>query len=138
MILKQSLRLLVVVLMITFLGSACSLGNYPSNATLETNLSSGKVIASGEASYYGGKFQGRRTASGEKFDKNKLTAAHKTLAFNTKVEVKNMQNGKTVVVKINDRMPKKNKRVIDLSEAAARQLDMLKSGVVSVELKIVK
>ncbi|NJO00748.1 MAG: septal ring lytic transglycosylase RlpA family protein [Bacteroidia bacterium] len=92
----------------------------------------------GEASYYADKFDGRKTASGEVFDQDKLTAAHKTLPFGTRVEVKNLNNGKTVVVKINDRMPASNPRLIDLSKAAARKLDMVRSGIAPVTLTIIR
>jgi rare lipoprotein A len=134
------MKKLLIFGILFFFSSACGILKQPISTPVaeDTNLTYGKVLASGEASFYGGKFQGRRTASGEKFDKNKLTAAHKTLPFNTKIEVKNLKNGKTVIVKINDRMPKSNKRIIDLSEAAARQLDMIKSGVAKVELKAVR
>lgn len=96
------------------------------------------VYDSGFASYYGDGFDGRKTASGAIFDKNKLTAAHRTLPFGTKVLVTNMRNGKSVIVVINDRGPFKGGRIIDLSEGAARQLDMIQSGVVPVEIKIIK
>lgn len=91
----------------------------------------------GHASWYGGKFIGRQTANGEIFDTNKLTAAHKTLPFNTVVEVKNNSNGKTVQVRINDRGPFIKGRIIDLSKKAASEIDMLKSGTADVTLKII-
>ncbi len=92
----------------------------------------------GEASWYGGKFQGRQTANGEKFDTNMLTAAHKTLPFNTIVEVKNLENNKTVHVRINDRGPFIEGRIIDLSRAAASKLDMVGTGVAKVEVRIIE
>ena len=92
----------------------------------------------GEASWYGGKFQGRQTANGEKFDTNMLTAAHKTLPFNTIVEVKNLENEKTVHVRINDRGPFVEGRIIDLSRAAAARLDVVGKGVADVEVRIVE
>lgn len=92
------------------------------------------IIQDGHASYYAGKFLGRKTANGETFKKNKLTAAHKTLPFGTKVKVKNLRNGKTVKVKINDRGPFVKGRDIDLSWKAAKKLGMIKDGVVPVEL----
>lgn len=90
----------------------------------------------GLASYYADKYQGRKTANGEIFDTAKLTAAHKTLPFGTRVRVTNLQNGKSVVVRVNDRGPFVAGRVIDLSPAAARKLDMLRAGVVKVKLEI--
>lgn len=86
----------------------------------------------GIASWYGGKFHGRQTANGEIFNTNDLTAAHKELPFNTKVTVTNMANGKSVDVRINDRGPYVGDRVIDLSYAAARALDMVRDGTANV------
>ena len=92
----------------------------------------------GRASYYGDPYHGRATANGETFDKNKLTAAHRTLPFNTWVRVENQLNRKTVDVRINDRGPFVGGRLIDLSEGAARQIDMIRPGVVPVRLQIIK
>jgi len=91
----------------------------------------------GYASWYGGKFQGRLTANGEVFDTALLTAAHKTLPFGTIVEVTHLGNGRTVEVRINDRGPFVEGRVIDLSRAAADALDMAGEGVAPVRLRIV-
>lgn len=91
----------------------------------------------GYASWYGGKFQGRLTASGEVFDTARLTAAHKTLPFGTIVEVTHLGNGRTVEVRINDRGPFVEGRVIDLSRAGADALDMTGEGVAPVRLRIV-
>jgi rare lipoprotein A len=91
----------------------------------------------GFASYYAEPYHGRRTASGEVFDTYKaMTAAHRTLPFNTVVRVKNKANGKEVDVRINDRGPFIAGRIIDLSVRAARAIDMLRPGVVLVKLKI--
>jgi rare lipoprotein A len=87
----------------------------------------------GLASWYGPGFQGKRTASGERFDTNALTAAHRTLPFGTRVRVKSLVNGKEVVVRINDRGPFIQGRIIDLSQAAALALDL--TGVKRVELQ---
>lgn len=83
---------------------------------------------SGRASWYGQRFHGKRTASGERFDMHELTAAHPSLAFGTKVQVRSMTTGKSVVVRINDRGPYAHKRVIDLSFAAARKLGIVALG----------
>jgi len=91
----------------------------------------------GLASWYGGKFHGRLTSSGEVFDTNEMTAAHRELPFGTMVKVTNLDNGRSAVVKINDRGPFVEGRVIDLSRAAAETLDMLASGVARVSLEIV-
>ncbi len=89
---------------------------------------------SGKASWYGGKFHGRRSASGERFDCNNLTAAHRTLPFGTKLLVRNKRTGHSCVVKVSDRGPYSHGRVIDLSMGAAKQLNMISSGVATVEV----
>jgi len=89
----------------------------------------------GLASWYGGKFQGRRTASGEIFDTNQFTAAHKTLPFGTLVLVTNLDNAKTTVVRINDRGPFVSGRIIDLSRAAAAAIGMTGKGLAPVRLE---
>ncbi|MFD2239225.1 septal ring lytic transglycosylase RlpA family protein [Aureimonas populi] len=91
---------------------------------------------SGPASWYGPGFHGRKTANGERFDMNGLTAAHRSLPFGTKVRVTNRNNGRTVTVRINDRGPFHGNRVIDLSRAAASRLGIVSSGVGSVRLDI--
>lgn len=94
----------------------------------------GTVMASsqtGFASYYK---KGKRTANGERFNPNDLTAAHRTLPFGTKVLVTNLRNGKSVIVRINDRGPFIRNRVIDLSLGAARAVDMTRSGVAKVKV----
>jgi len=88
----------------------------------------------GYASWYGGKFHGRKASSGEVFDKYKYTAASKHFDMHSYVLVKNLENGKEVVVRINDRGPYKKGRIIDLSKSAAEKLGMLKRGVVKVQV----
>lgn len=91
-------------------------------------------IEEGIASFYAKKFQGRMTSSGEKFDNNFLTAAHKFLPFGTLIRVTRIDNGKFVLVKINDRLPKSSKFTIDLSFRAAQNLDMVSKGLCQVRL----
>ncbi|MBO6212325.1 rare lipoprotein A [Algoriella xinjiangensis] len=93
-------------------------------------------ISTGVVSWYGGKFHGRKTASGEKYDKHELTAAHKSLPFGTKVKVTNIRNGKSVVVEINDRGPYAKSRVLDLSQAAFSEIGHTNTGVMQVEYEI--
>jgi len=88
----------------------------------------------GKASWYGPGFEGRKTASGERYDSSDLTAAHRELPFGSKVRVTNLENGRSVVVEINDRGPYKPGRVIDLSKGAARRLGMVEDGVVRVTI----
>jgi rare lipoprotein A len=90
----------------------------------------------GKASWYGGRFQGRLTASGERFDQDELTAAHRTLPFHSRVRVTNLENGRSVEVRINDRGPYGPGRIIDLSRAAARVIGMIERGVVPVTVEI--
>ena len=92
----------------------------------------------GVASWYGIPYNGRHAASGEIFDMEKLTAAHRTLPFETWVEVTNLGNGKRVEVRINDRGPFVDGRIIDLSQAAARQIDMLRAGLARVRLRVIR
>lgn len=90
----------------------------------------------GTASFYAKKFNGRKTSSGEKFSSDSLTAAHKKLKFGTYVLVRNLKNDSTVIVKINDRLPQKSKRSIDLTLRAAKQLNFVKSGLTKVEITV--
>ncbi|PKV75309.1 septal ring lytic transglycosylase RlpA family protein [Pontibacter ramchanderi] len=91
--------------------------------------------ADGKASYYADRMHGHRTANGERYDKTQLTAAHATLPFNTFVQVTNVRNGKSVVVRINDRMAHSRHRLIDLSRAAAQQIEVIREGIASVQLQ---
>ena len=95
-----------------------------------------RSLGTGVASFYGRKFHGRRTASGERFDMNAMTAAHRTLPFGTRVKVTNPRNGKSVTVRINDRGPFSKGRTIDLSRAAAEQLGMVNRGHGEVVLEL--
>ena len=92
----------------------------------------------GEASYYADKFHGRKTANGEIFNMHAMTAAHRKLAFDTKLRVTNLANGMSVVVRINDRGPFVKGRIIDLSYGAAKKIGLVQSGVAKVKLEIVK
>lgn len=91
----------------------------------------------GIASFYSGKFYGRKTANSEKLTKSKLTAAHKTYPFNTLVEVTNLANKKSIIVRINDRGPYKRGRIIDLTDAGAKKLKLNKIGLARVKVKII-
>lgn len=91
----------------------------------------------GVASWYGGKFHGRKTASGEIYDQNRMTAAHRTLPFGTKVEVTNLRNGRSVVVTINDRGPFIKGRIIDVSRRAAGKLGFRNQGITRVRVRAI-
>jgi rare lipoprotein A len=96
----------------------------------------GGTVQTGEASWYGGEFHGRRTSSREIYDMNDLTAAHNTLPFGSMVMVTNLNNGKSVAVRINDRGPFLKNRIIDLSYAAARAIDMIGTGTAPVRIEV--
>jgi rare lipoprotein A len=98
----------------------------------------GAIIDSGIASWYGPGFHGNPTANGERYDQNAMTAAHRTLPFNTVVRVINLDNGKSAVVRINDRGPYADNRIIDLSYAAAREIGMVNAGLARVRLQLVR
>ena len=91
----------------------------------------------GIASWYGPGFHGRQTASGERFDQNALTAAHRSLAFGTRVRVTNLSNGRSVVVIINDRGPFVGGRIIDLSKKAAAKIGMVRQGTAKVRVEVI-
>lgn len=91
----------------------------------------------GQASYYSDKFQGRHTSSGEIYNKNKYTAAHAYLPFNTWLRVTNLKNNKSVIVKVNDRCMYSKRRILDLSRVAAQELDILYAGVANVKIESV-
>jgi rare lipoprotein A len=94
-------------------------------------------VSEGKVAHYGRKFNGRKTASGERFNAAAMTMAHKTLPFGTKVKVTNLANNKSVVVRVNDRGPTTPDRVGDLSTAAAKKIRMTKAGVVNAKLEVV-
>jgi rare lipoprotein A len=103
---------------------------------MAASASGGGDLGSGYASYYGYEFGGRRTASGEIFNPEAMTAAHRTVAFGSRVKVTHLGNGREVVVRVNDRGPWGKGRIIDLSHAAARQIGMHRSGTARVRLTL--
>ena len=118
--------------------SALALGTFPLATT--TNAQDTVAVVqtlSGTASWYGGKFHGRRTANGETYNQHALTAAHRYLPFGTEVVVTNQNNGRSVVVRINDRGPFSGGRIIDLSHQAASQIGMINSGTAKVTVEII-
>ena len=117
--------ILVVVLL---LASGCASRTHPDARVAYTEV--------GYASYYGPQWHGRTTANGEKMDVTAMTAAHKTLPFQTRVRVTMLSTGKSVVVRINDRGPFVRGRIIDLSDEAARRLGLLERGVAKVGLEV--
>lgn len=110
----------------------------PNKKARKTRCRGVQTVQRGKGVWYGGKFHGRKTASGERFDKNAMTAAHKKLPFGTVVRVTNLRNKRSVKVRITDRGPYSKGRIIDVSEAAARKLAMIKSGVVPVKIEVIE
>ena len=134
-----STKISFATLFLMILFSACGISNRAIDSSPRTtsslnNISDINAIETGIASWYGPDFHGRQTANGEKYNMNGLTAAHRTLPFNTEVLVENLDNGKTVQVRINDRGPYAKDRVIDLSKAAAEKVEMISSGTVPVRI----
>ena len=118
---------------------------YAQENTADTSLnnkakseSKAKEISYGIASYYSGKFNGRQTANGEIFNDGKYTAACNVLPLNTCIKVTNLRNNKSVVVKVNDRMYPKNKRLVDLSKIAAKELGYAGRGLTRVKIEVIK
>ena len=96
----------------------------------------GRGVEVGRASYYAHRFHGRSTASGETYDETKLTAAHRTLPFGTRIRVTNLENGRKVTLRVNDRGPHRKSRVIDVSYVAARRLGFVREGVARVRVEV--
>ncbi|EWY39159.1 rare lipoprotein A [Skermanella stibiiresistens SB22] len=126
-----------VVSFVTALGlSGALLGTAIAQEKSSDGKSDDSVVIEGEASFYGGKFNGRKTANGEKFDEKKLTAASKELPLGSTATVTHEETGKSVDVKINDRGPYVEGRVLDLSKAAAKKLDMIDDGTAPVKIEV--
>jgi rare lipoprotein A len=121
--------------LVLLLGLLALLAGCASSRVDSPQVASGGYRAEGKASYYGARHHGNKTASGERFDQNALTAAHRSLPFGSRVLVTNLRNDKSVVVRINDRGPYSKGRLIDLSHKAAAQIDMLRAGVVPVRVE---
>ena len=127
----QHKNFLYITIVLSFLISSCgTVGGGRSKKP--------KYIENGVASWYGPKFHGRLTANGEKYDMDGITAAHRTLPFNSVVKVENVDNGKTLEVRINDRGPFAKDRIIDLSRGAAKKLGVIGPGTANVKLYLVK
>lgn len=97
-----------------------------------------QAAETGLASFYNDTFEGKTTANGEVYKRNKMTAAHRTLPFNTKIKVTNLTNRKSVIVRVNDRGPFVKDRIVDLSKEAAVKLDFIDKGVTKVRLEVLK
>ena len=127
-------RLLPTIILSAFL-VACSSEPPPLETAGTTKRASAEMV--GIASWYGGKFHGRTTASGEPFNMNAMTAAHRSLPFGTRVRVTNLENGRSVVLRINDRGPYAKRRIIDVSRHAAEHLGFLHDGLAKVRVEVI-
>lgn len=122
-----------------FLVLLCSVASFAQDSTqlpAKKRIVNLDSVQYGVASYYAAKFHGRLTASGEKYDSTKLTAAHNGLPFGTWVRVTNRRNKRSVIVKINDRLHHANTRVVDLSAAAAKKLGFYSRGLTKVKVEV--
>jgi rare lipoprotein A len=122
-------NLLVLVMLLTGVGAFAQKTNYRNVPVVDT--------AVGHASFYSDKFIGKKTASGEIFSQDKLTCAHNTYPLGSKVRVTNLKNGKTIVLKVNDRLHHRNPRLVDLTRAGATKLGFHKSGIVKVKVELI-
>lgn len=111
---------------------------YGVNASPQSCESAGQYRESGDASWYGEKYHGRTTASGDRFDMNGMTAAHRTLPFGTKVRVTNRENGQSTILRVNDRGPFVEGRIIDVSRAAAEDLNFVQAGLAPVRVETIE
>jgi rare lipoprotein A len=121
--------LLVLAVLVTGMGAFAQKKNYRNVPVVDT--------AVGQASFYADKFIGKKTASGEVFSQEKLTCAHNTYPFGSKVRVTNLKNGKTVLLRVNDRLHHRNPRLVDLTRAGAAKLGFFKAGVIKVKVELV-
>lgn len=127
-----------ILLLLLMILQACGIARTTTDRSSSSSVPDSRVLEAGVASWYGPKFHGKLTANGETYDMNGLTAAHRTLPFNTVVTVVNQSNGREVTVRINDRGPYIDNRVIDLSRKAAQEVDMIDSGTAPVQIFFVK
>lgn len=114
-------------------------GTTPKGATLSDTLTAQRLAEqpeTGVASYYAEKFHGRKTSSGERYDMHDMTCAHRWLPFGTKLRVTNVSNERSVIVRVNDRGPWKHGRMLDVSKAAAVELDMIRAGTATVRIEV--
>lgn len=132
-----------ILLILTMIIAACSSSvRYTKSGERVKDINRTKEsvleVETGTASFYADEFNGKKTASGEIYDMNELTAAHPSYSFGTMVKVTNLKNGLSVEVRINDRMPSFKNRIIDLSLKAAKEIDMIRDGIQEVTIEVLK
>lgn len=125
---KAKYFIYLVLLPLAFFGLASGTSSYNQLGYVQT----------GKCSYYADKFHGKLTANGERFNMYDMTCAHKKIQFNSLLEVTNLNNGKKIIVRVNDRGPFAPHRIIDLSKGAAKRIDMIRDGVVNIKIKIIR
>ncbi|RYF87804.1 MAG: septal ring lytic transglycosylase RlpA family protein [Chitinophagaceae bacterium] len=139
---KPGKPILTVVFFLLFSAITIAQAEKKESKDKETSASKAKKSANrilyGQASFYANKFEGRKTASGEIFRHSKLTAACNSLPLGTWIKITNLKNGKTVVVKTNDRLHTKTRRLVDLTRTAAQKLGFIKSGLTRVKVEVLK
>jgi rare lipoprotein A len=136
---KSYLKIILILLAFNCQAQNDSLGvitpTIVTDSLLKVIVVDSSAVEIGIASFYAKKFEGRKCANGEIFKHDKLTAAHKTLKLGTYVKVTNLRNDSSVIVKVNDRLPKKSKRNIDLTMRAAKQLNFVQRGLTKVKIE---
>ena len=130
---KVKVTILSLFLILSFSSCSSLFGNKKDASA--TTAKAGEHSETGIASYYGDKYEGRPTASGEKLNQKLLTAAHRTLPFGTMVTITNLKNGKKIRVRINDRGPFKKERIIDVTRKGAEMLDFVRDGLTEVKIE---
>lgn len=121
----------------TLTNTTTTVKNEPAPPREQPEQAAPSQVQTGKASYYADKFHGRKTASGELYDRNKLTCAHRTLPFGTMCNVTNITDGKSVQVRVNDRGPFSKNRIVDLSERAFKLIGNVSAGVIDVKLEVI-
>jgi rare lipoprotein A len=137
-ILNHSIVLMTLLTLFAGCSSTPPKSPAPESRVQQSSMHKSGSRTAGKASYYADKYHGRQTASGERFDQKAMTAAHRTLPFGTKVKVTNIRNGKSVLVRINDRGPFVKGRIIDLSRSAFASIGSPASGVIGVEIEVIR
>lgn len=135
--LKRTASYFFCLLMAAFINSLSPVNAQDKPAADKTKNKKTTRVFYGQASYYSNKFNGRRTANGEVFDQKKFTCACNVLPLGTWIKVTNLRNGRTAIVKVNDRIHPKMKRIVDLSRAAAQKLGYISSGLTRVKVELV-
>lgn len=129
----RKFRLIANSLLSIYLASSCTVGHARTASPKKT-----ASVQKGTASYYSDRFDGRQTASGERYNKNGLTAMHRSLPFGTRLRVTNLGNNRSIEVRVNDRGAPTNRRLLDLSRRAASELGFVRAGLAQVKLEVIQ